>query len=172
MNIKFCLYTTLRVLRDAINLNWIHLSNTTDNLDKLPARCLLLETKHFVNTNNAIKIERRLLFSFNWLEPFGFVLYMVIIVPSMVFSTCVQVVAVTIVMLQLAWHITLKSWSLMSSSDTVLLTSSSVFVSQFFYFTAVFKSTKLSSIPSFTVWLPVDEPKHKSPLSSSSLSLT
>ena len=119
-----------------------------------------------------MKIERRLLFSFNWLEPFGFVLYMVIIVPSMVFSTCVQVVGVTIVMLQLAWHITLKSWSLMSSSDTVLLTSSSVFVSPFSYFTVVFKSTKLSSIPSFTVWLPVDEPKHKSPLSSSSLSLS
>ena len=119
-----------------------------------------------------MKIERRLLFSFNWLEPFGFVLYMVIIVPSMVFSTCVQVVAVTIVILQLAWHITLKSWSLMFSSDTVLLTSSSVFVSPFLYFTVVFKLTKLSSIPSFTVWLPVDEPKHKSPLTSSSLSLS
>ena len=53
----------------------------------------------FININNVITTESSMLLMFSLFEPFGFVSYMITIVPSMVVSTFVQVVPVTIIKL-------------------------------------------------------------------------
>ena len=64
----------------------------------------------------------------------------------------------------------MKFWPFMSFSDIVLLLPYTIFVASSLYFTVVFNSTKLSSIPSLRVLFPADAFKHSFPSSSRSLS--
>ena len=107
---------------------------------------------------------------FSSIEAFGFVSHNVTIVPSMILSTCWKVVSNTIVVLYRARPITVKFWPFMSFSHIVLLLPYTVFVASSLYFTVVFNSTKLSSIPSLRVLFPADAFKHSFPSSSRSLS--
>ena len=110
--------------------------------------------KPWRNPSNAMEAISSLILMKTALALFGLVLYNCTIVPSTLCSIWVQVVPATTDSLYRAVVVILKSWSFISFSEIVLSTPwYSFFSPVFLYSTVVFRSIKLSSIPSRSVWL-------------------
>ena len=86
--------------------------------------------------------------------------------------TCVRFVFSTTLTLYWACVMTEKLFSLMSFNETVLLTPNKVSFFPSYYFTVVFNSVRLRSMPCFRVWNWDDSPRHKLPVESSNLTVS